>query len=146
MLPSFSLSQLVLSSPWDVHCNALPFFDSVCRTNIVSYNFCAATVKLHLVEILLIESSHLDKFLSNCILLSMSVTSLYGLLGSNSARQRSLVCFDSFLNHPFFWLRLLSFKCNNDQNLINDKRPHERMLLVPQNESWLVTFESRFSE
>ena len=101
---------------------------------IVSKNFCAAAVELHLVKILLVGSSHLDKSLSNCILLGMSVTSLCGSLGSNPARQRSLEYFDSFSNQSLL-LRFLSSKRNNIQNLINDTFPHERMLLVSQSES-----------
>ena len=84
-------------------------------------------------------------FLSDCILLGMSVTSLCGSLGSNPARQRTLEYSDSFLNQPL-WLRLLSFKRNSAQNLINDKFPHERMLLVSQNESRLDRLKSRLSE
>jgi len=80
--------------------NVLSLSDSGCRTKIVSNNFCATAVKLHLVEVLLVESSHLDKSLSNSILLGMSVTTLCGSLGSNPARQRSLEYFDTFSNQP----------------------------------------------
>ena len=89
MLLNFSLSQLVLSSPSDVF-NVLPLSESGCRTNIISNDFCAAAVKQHLVEVLLVETSQLDKSLSNCILLGMSVATLCGSPGANLARQRSL--------------------------------------------------------
>jgi len=62
MLLNFSLSQLVLSSPSDVLCKVLPLSDSGCRIKVVLNNFCTAAVKLHLVEILLVESSHLLSF------------------------------------------------------------------------------------
>jgi len=65
----------------------------------VANYFYAAAAKLHLVEVLLVESSHSDKFLFDSILLGMSVPSLCDSLGSNPARQRSLEYFDSFSNH-----------------------------------------------
>jgi len=63
-------------------------------------NFYAAAAKLHLVEVLLVESSHSHKFLSDCILLGTSITSLCDPLGSNPARQWSQKYFDSSSNQP----------------------------------------------
>jgi len=115
MLLNF-LSQLVLSSPSDVF-NVLPLSDSGCRTKIVSNDFCDVAVKLHLVEVLLVELSHLGKSLSNCILLGMSVTTLCGSLGSNPARQRSLEYFDSFSIQPL--LTEITFEqTQQDQKLV----------------------------